>query len=433
MELNVYDRLKNAFFNKDHEGYIKTFEEYLEEGYGVNEMQINNYIHALVAVKKYDKAYRIVRILEKYMEKNNSYEEIARLYMRCLKPKEAERVVNLKKTPIQDYNLLMEIKQLEGQYEEAYKILNSFPADSLIETEKERFERNKNKIINHIEKGAFIETEYTCFKENGNKLEPGHIVFLKNSPESHIKTEENIRLNNRPYMIWKFEEDKIYMFPVSSKVKEKSYRLYKQKYPNSIGDRTVRDQLCYTTEDNIVSVQDKVLEDDFKVILKYLYYLSYVSPEDNPKESKFVQTFVKKKANKYDIIVHVNPYTKDKSFYFVLDVENDNYKVVEMYMRNRQIIKTTPEIYKSSMIYDRIELNESEIKYLLNQLPQEILETLSDRKVDSYDIENYFYTPANISNEESKNNRGIIWKQTYNIEKVLKNQKNRWKSVFYML
>ena len=278
----LYDLIKNKKYYK----FLKAFDQYVKEGNAIEDTLISCYVNALASTGQLDKAYRILKKLEKYAEKTDSYELLAESYIRCFRIEDAERMIKSKKTPIKDYLNLIKIKLLEGDIEEAQAIINS---RLKVETDQEILKslRSYEQIIeNHLKKGAFIETGYSYFKEKGSKLEPGHIVFLKNMPESDHRNEDKKALR-RPYMIWKIEDGILHIFPVSTQNRKKAYKLYKQKYPNTQYDRIIKYSLLHTVEDNISTIQDKVLEEDFRIIIENLYQASYFADRISKRQNKY--------------------------------------------------------------------------------------------------------------------------------------------------
>ena len=196
-----------------------------------------------------------------------------------------------------------------------------------------------------------FECEYNSFIKNGNKLEPGHIVFLKSNVDK-INGKEEItdkKSKYRPYMIWKINNDRLYMFPVAVKREnEINYVLYKQDYPNSGMDRIVKDNLCETSIDNVVSVQDKVRDEDYYSVLKTIFKATYFSKNKEEKEAKekFMKEFV---GEVYEdaIISSVNPLTKESKTYYVNTVYENEYLVFE-YNHALKKLNTTPIIFKDT-------------------------------------------------------------------------------------
>lgn len=372
--------------NKEYNRFLKYFNQYLEQGYGVDQSIIYFYVRSLIKIKNIDSAYKLLKSLEKYADKSDLYSFLAQLYLYCFKPMDAERMISLKKSPIYDYGMLVKIYLLQGKIEKASEIVERFLKEMPNHRDVEKIKKYKKQIENHYKKGAYIETEYSCFINNGNILEPGHIVFIKNILKSSLANENDQKNSNRPYMIWKIEENKVYMFPVSSKCKEGRYKLFQTKYPNSIGDRIIKGVLCETTLDNILSVEDKVLEEDMEKILdnifKFIYLISYRS------EKKVSANFMKSHVGEtkiYDIIEFVDPNSRNCTFYLVLDIISEGYKVIEIDFNNLKIIGKDFELFKKErLIYKIHKLENHDIENLLSQIPELVaLKSLKGKKITS--------------------------------------------------
>lgn len=449
--------LYDIYYRKDFKTFLEKFEKYLENGYGIEDTLIGCYIHALITTKKYDKAYKILKVLEKNAKEYDSYEDLARLYVKCFKPKDAERMISLKETPIDDYLNLIKMNLLEGKVKEAEEILNSRLKIETNQKYLRRLRSYERLIINNLEKGAYIETEYECFKEKGNKLEPGHIVYLKDLPQSKIKWHDTKAIE-RPYMVWKIEEGKIYIFPVSTKEQKNSYKLFSQKYPNSVCDRIIKYNLYYTTDDNILTIKDKLLDEDFRVIIDNLYYVTFFSTKQ-PKQSEYpIQEFIGT-IWKYDVIMDIEQgvITKPK-FYLVLDVNDTNYRVIEIDLKDKRVLGLKSQNFKKDrIIYDVVRINQNDKNIFLKQLREQVVSrTLIGKKVatnnNKYivideDKENYLcideiYSTSyiniktvpkeemktitgEISKEELERIKVLIMENGYNIKKYLIRQRKK--------
>ena len=449
----LYDLIKN---NK-HAEFLEAFDRYAKEGNPIEDTLIGCYVYALVATGKVDKAYNLLKNLEKFAEKTDSYEFLSEQYVKCYKAADAERMIELKKTPIKDYLNIIRIKLLEGNIKDAQAIIDS---RLKVETEEStlRMLRSYEQLIkNHLEKGAYIETDYNYFKKK-NTLEPGHIVFLKNMPESDYRNEDEKALK-RPYMIWKIEDDIIYIFPVSTQEREKSYKLYMQKYPNSKCDRTVKYTLFQTTEDNVLTVQDKVLEEDFKIILTNLYQASCFADRISKKQNQyFMQEYIGE-ISKYDVIKEVvHGSVSVSKFHLVLDIEDKHYRTIEVDYKNKKIIGVKSEKYnKDRVIYDVIRPNEETKQKLIEGLSELVtLKSLIGKKVIANNVrfiivdedkKNYFcideiYSPSyinvevidkddvktitgSVSEEELDRIKNLISLSGYNIGKSLKRARKK--------
>ena len=229
--------LYDAFINQDNIKFLEIFEAYLSQGYGVDYDIIYFYVNILISLREYDKACRNIRIIEKYMVEHHLEKRLIKFYTLCVKPKEVERV-------IKEYNLerdnevaLLKSYVLQGKIKEAKDYASVVKYRNISYEARGTVFIYESMIYNHQVKDAFIETEYNCFIENGNVLEPGHIVYLKHEPVSDYRNFGDTKMVSRPYMIWRIDGDKVYLFPVSTSVTEKraaeAYVLYVQKYPNS--------------------------------------------------------------------------------------------------------------------------------------------------------------------------------------------------------
>ena len=366
MDMNL---LYKTYKEKNYNKFLKLFNEYLEMGYGVDIPLINTYIIALTKLRKYEQAARVLKTYEKELIKDRAINTVLNSYIRCFKLEEAERVLYENGYNSVDPLNLVELYLLEGKIDEAKletKIIRK--NNTLDEKQKERLDKCEKIIYNHENKNGLIETEYQCFLKNGNKLEVGHIVFLKKKPEVDDRISHDVRALNRTYMIWKIDGEKLYLFPVSGICKG-GYILYHQKYPNSIGDRIIKNNTCISYKKDVLSVKDKVLDEDMKYVLRCLYDSLYFGQEEYQNINEEFIKYYMKKPEKYNIIEIVEKETKKHKFYLVLDVVEEEIKTVEIDITKRKIIGTRQEtISKNKMFYNVLELD----KKILEDLKKEL-------------------------------------------------------------
>lgn len=367
-------KLSQAYRNKNYKTFFKLLDEYISYGYGVDYDIIHYLVEVLINTNKVNQAYKILKSVENSNIPDEIYKDLCYLYCYCYKPIEAEEIYF--KHNINDNLLLIKIYLQQGKINEAYRIIN----ENTNLSENNKYKKYKKLIENHYKYSSYIETEYNSFIKNGNSLEPGHIVFLNNL-SSNINISEDDKKLSRPYIIWKIEDNQVYIFPVSTKCDKKSYILYKQKYLNSSSDRVVKNNLCQTTIDNILSVKDKVLDEDYKIILESLSQSMYFKNKQSlSNDKKFIDEYLDK-PNKYDIIVFADKNTKKRLYYFIVDINNKEYKAIEIYQNqilNKKIIK----IKKDKQIYRIIKPNEEELKKLLTNTSHIIkLQKLSWTKI----------------------------------------------------
>ena len=368
---NIRKLLIEAYYNNDYKRYIELFDDYILEGYGVDSTMISYYITVLIRIRKFDDAYKLIQEMEKYIGDYDISDDIARLYLYCFKPEDTRRVLFNTYEDI-DLNLLVRAYLLEGKIEEAERIVNKCleinPSDI-------NMLKSKIKIDNHKNKNAFIETEYSCFLANGNQLEKGHIVFLKNNPTTDYKVMEDEKLANRPYMIWKVENDKLFLFPVTTKCKDSFYKLYSQNYPNSIGDRVIKSNFFYTDISNVLTVEDKGLDIAFYNIAGLLVRSIYFGccKEDKKACSIFLKDCIGD-VNMFDVLEVVDPSSRKHSFYYVIDSNyDDHYDVVEINYNNLEVISMKKERFsKARFIYKKHTLEEVKQRKILSQLPKTV-------------------------------------------------------------
>lgn len=349
--------LYQAYKRKDYNKFLELFNEYLEKGYGVDIPLINTYIVCLTKIRKYDEGCRILKNVEKDFINNGLINTVLNDYIRCFKLEEAERIINENGIDNIDQLSLIELYLLEGKIEEAKLETKIIRKNNILdEKQKERLNKYEKTIYNYEYKNGLIETEYSHFLKNGNELEVGHIIFLKQKPEMDYRASQDDRAINRSYMIWKIEGEKLYLFPVSG-VCKKGYRLIHQKYPNSMGDRVIKNNSCTTYKDNVLSVKDKVLSEDLKLILKSVYdslYFGYKQYRNMNEE--FINYYIKK-PECFDVIELAQKGIRQHRFYLVLEA-NEETKVIEIDFVNKKIIGLKREILpKDTMFYNVIKID----------------------------------------------------------------------------
>lgn len=365
----IKNKLYNLYVNNELDKWLILYSEYINQGFAVDFELIKLFIKVLIKKRDYDYAYSLIKSLEKSKANYDIDEDIAKLYYYCFKPEDALRIL-MSKDVVKNKALLVKTYMLHGLYTEAYNILLSNEKES-------KMTKLKSILENHFEKGAFIETEYNCFINNGNILEPGYIVFLKNSPEREYNLQSDLKRSNRPYMIWKIEDDKVYLFPVCviSKKSDNDYKLYKQKYPNSDRDRKLREELSVTTLDNILSISDKVLSEDYVKLLSIMYSRLYFdkTPFLKSNNDKFIKEFLES-IEIYDIIEYVDIDTREHSIYFVVGEIEEQYQVVRVLDVPFTTLDTNIiNINKNKPIYRVIKLTKDKKELFLEQLSKKVI------------------------------------------------------------
>ena len=358
------DELYQAYREKNYKKFLELFNEYLEQGYGVDIPIINTYVIALTKLRKYEEATRALKNVEKELIKDRLITPVVNSYIRCFKTEEAERVINTYGVEDLDPLVLVELYLLEGRLDDARletKIIRK--NYNLDKFQKDRLNKYEIMLYNHEYKNGSIETEYDSFVKNGNELKPGHIIFLKKKPETDPRISEDIRAINRSYMIWKVEEEKLYLYPVTS-VCKKGYKLLHQKYPNSMGDRVVKNNPCTCYKKDVLSVKDKVLVEDYPLVLKSIYdslYFGYEEQRDINK--KFIKCYLKK-IEPFNVVETAQD--KIHRTYLVTGIKED-IKAVEIDLEE-QDIGDEVTFDKDTLFYNVYELEEISINYFKDLL-----------------------------------------------------------------
>lgn len=201
--LVLFDKTNKAFKKGNLKEYLEVLNKYIAENKIITYNTIHNLVELYILNRDFDQAYKIIQTLEEQLNNYNIADRLAHLYFYCFKPKDAERVY-FAKNDVNNKKLLIEIYLRQGRIIDAKKIIDEELSKG---NQYSSIQKYKKMIDNYIKYGSFIETEYNCFIENGNRLEPGHIVFLKHKPLTTVTDFDDLKVTERPYMVWKIEND----------------------------------------------------------------------------------------------------------------------------------------------------------------------------------------------------------------------------------
>jgi len=367
---NIKMDIIKKYDNLEYDKCMNMINTIVYKGYGVDTTLVDLYISCLIKKHEFDKAYKMIKWFEK-TGGEKVYKELSHLYYHCYKLDDAERII--RKIPYDEVDkvLLIKLKIDQGKIDDAKRILNQTlekeQTPLLLELQKE--------IDNHYKYNEFLNIGYESFIKQGNKLEAGHIIYLKHKPESLNPTIDNDEKSAiRPYLVWKRIDDKVYIFPMTSKVRTKHYTLYQENYANSKYDRAINENLCFTTEDNILSVNDKIHEEDLKPLFDSLYRNMYSCPSTEIRE--YYKIFMKEQMGeirKNNVVVIKDRNTGNKRYKFVFDVNEDSYTVLEI-DKYLNIINKVPEKYsKNRLVYKVLLLSGDEINKVRSNISRELL------------------------------------------------------------
>ncbi len=390
------EQLVGEYRANKYESFLRLFEEYRKTGYGIDFTLAYYYVYSLITIREFDRAYSIIQEMEKGIDKYpDIIPRLFNLYYFCFRSLDAERMyLKGNKRNFNSYNVINNLLLL-GKIEEAEKQLET-AADYL---SPYQYVKLKNQIFNHNRHNAFVETSYDAFINNGNELEQGYIVFLKHSPNTLTDAKNDEKAALRPYLIWKCEGDNLFVFPLSTNREKGRYVLFSQYYPNCGLDRIVKDSLCQTTTDNVLAVYDKLRDEDMRPTFASLYDRMYLSKFRDEKiaNEKFLQEF-KPKIELHNLIRMVDLNGKGGRLYYVVDVNDRGYRIVEV-DRDLNLLSTDINfLNKDCLVYRVSELTEEQIAKLNSKLPNYLnvrnfigarIDTISGKYIVLYENENY--------------------------------------------
>lgn len=332
------ETLTSLFIQKKFEMYIKELEEYLYEGSGVDVDIILEYSKVLAYISKFDESYKMLKALEPLANEYKLTSRIAWGYYINNKPKDTIRMLKQMKF-LNDTNayLLAKAYMLDGNYLEAEYTLNNILYDFPHTQIRYKVEDMLRILSNHHKYHTPIEMSYSSFKDKGLTLEKGHIVYLKNNVFPNKKYMSK-GYHKRPFLVYKIEGDKLYLFPLTKNIINKTFVLRKEKYPHIGFDRYIVPDIYITTLSNVLSVKDKIYNSDYENALKYLACKIYNVRNKEDETVKDFYSDVYGKPKLFDVIVEYTPETKERRFYFVTGFTLDGYKVVEIDFKTKEAI-----------------------------------------------------------------------------------------------
>ncbi len=367
------EQLTIAYNYKNYEQFCKLFDQYVKEGNGVDFDILYLYAYSLIKRREFDEAYRIARRLEEYSDKFPAITgKVFNLYYFCSRSIDAERVLaKCDDNSNLSYYYVICNYLLRGKVDEARKLLDEHFEDLT----PHQYQKLKIRIYNHRVRHAFMETAYDAFiSNNGDILSEGFVVYLKHRPEYTAKGQEDEKAAIRPYLVWKRVGKNLYIFPITTNSAKGGYLLYQQYYPNSPCDRAIRDSLCQTTTDNVLSVCDKLRDEDLRPVLVSLYDMIYFSRTRDEKQANdtFMQAF-KQDVNMHSIIRIVDQNTRKNQYFFVIGINDNGYRVIEL-DGNYNPISTRVDFFKNNrLIYRVIEPTQEQLEAIKSKLPLHLL------------------------------------------------------------
>ena len=170
-------------------------------------------------------------------------------------------------------------------------------------------------------------------------------------------------------MIWKIEDNNVYLFPVIKVDIEKGFKLYSQNYRNILSDRKIGNHLYVTPPGNILSVKDKVSKEDFDNVLFDIFKSLYFGEiKDIINNKKFIDDYIGK-IKPYDIVEIVNKISKEISCFLIIDTKDNEYKLLKIDIKNKKIVDNSKTILRDNyLVFKVIKPTKELLKELLNDL-----------------------------------------------------------------
>ena len=360
-------KLEEAYNKNNIDEFINIINEYKREKIHFNYSLIFSYVEKYIQDRKFDEVCKILKVLESEMNKYDIAKKICLFYFYAYNSKEAERIYFNKYCPINDKCLLVDIYLREGKIKQAREIINKVLQNKSY-TNKKIYEL-KEKIDNYYKYNSFIETDYSSFSNSGKKLEKGHMIYLKHSPNRNNYGDYKSAI--RPYLIWNIDGEKIYLYPLTTQCNKKDYIIFKKRYPNIDQDVTIKNNICTTTFDNVLSVYNKLSNEELEKLFKTIFNAIRYGQRSKVKENEAFIKFYGGQPKIGNVIEYINPVTREKIYYFVLDINSKEYRVVEVDLE-KSLIKydTVKNIRKDNIIFEIITLSEEQINIFLSQFSE---------------------------------------------------------------
>ncbi len=357
------------YYDYSAQDFIKVIENKLQYHDEVSFDDLCLYVQALIDDKQLDKANTIIDTLKENTDENK-YGRIAQLLVFAYRSHDALSLLFSKKhfTAFDQFVIGKAFLRIGKVKKAKISLGKGFEKCRVEKTASDIL--NQIKLISNNEKhGSFIETEYAYFVKRGNTLEPGHVVFLKNDPEI-LSGEHNIDplIRNRNFIIWKVEENMLYLIPISAKPCRFGYVMKKEDYPNVGKDRWIKDYACATTIDNVISVTDKLNDRDLCNARYNLLKSFYFSNNKN----QYMIDYIRENTHEVDQFSIITIYDSDDAIYrnfFITKVEEFNY---EGYLLDPNLRYTVfPEPYrisKEKLILEIHHPKDDLVNHFINQI-----------------------------------------------------------------
>lgn len=342
----------------------------------VNESILIHYYVELLKIGKFEEAYNIVKKIKLLYPNYLDNFFLTCLLLRCNKQIEAKQLILMSNF---NGNQLIKIAALFimlENYTESKKIVKSLKNKEYEFKDKED-QLDRLLTIQSIKK-CFIKMRYEYFKIN-HKLKPGDIIYTRFVDDKFSTKYDDYK--DRPFMIWKIEDDTLFTFPLSALIPDKSrkYIIHHQDYINLNSDRIVKDTLAIIKEKDVQSVLERINKIDYNNILSNLYSGLVICKDDRKREE--MKQFMNEYFEKVNIeigcvIAGFNKELNSASQYIVIGEDEDNYYGVRVRTKQQNIVLTGSSIEiinKRKEVLRKVPLsdhNKEQVKKILKKLKE---------------------------------------------------------------
>lgn len=393
---DLINEIKKANKDNNYKRVIMLFDEYKKDSSNNSYELLSIYQNAL---QKTDMKKEEINVLLKLKNStiNNFYNiRLINLYLDLGENEKAINVIN--EDDKLKYYLLGKIYFLRGEYKESLKMFKEYLSIKPIDIKFFYSAKNYvDRINNNKNNNSFLEIYYDKFKEQGNRLEPGYIIYsdkignryniLETNLDSHKKT--------RPYLVWKVNNEHIFVLPLSTSISNNSYVLEKKNYPNLRNNSTVFENFILLKDENITSIVDHLSREDYLSVMRYIYEKILLLNKENRKTEKvFISNYMKRmKIKNNDIIVYRDNGKNIENYYFIISIDDYKYETVPIKKKDNSFIisnRNKVSLNKKKPVYNVIKLSEEDKSNLISQLENAyLIQDLCGKRICTKDKEKF--------------------------------------------
>lgn len=376
---NLYDEIKDTYNKKNYIKTIGLINEYLNDNKnGVFYELVYIYIKTLIHLGNIKQASKNLDIFYDLYKDKCDQKDLMKLYIKCDRVEDAKKIIENYDLSPQDYFSLGKFYYTNEYYNEAKEYFEKYLKVGDNEKNKLIIKEFLYKLENKDKKNVFLEQNYEHFKIN-NTLGPRYIIYARSELD---KANNNYSNSIKPYLVWKIENNIVYAFSITNKIKDnKDYILKKEIYCSN-EDKKVKEVLVKLDLKDIEKVTEYIREEDFNQIIKNIY-------------------------NK--ILVDSNIDMKDKSIFLTEYMKNMN-------IQEEDVIEYYDRVNRKKEAYYIKKINEKKQKYELLKIDISDIDNIKiDNKIIEKKINKYIYKVIKLTDEEKEKIKKKLIKPTKSI------------------